>query len=332
LITELLNKYVASGSLLLAHIDLTHRCPLSCKHCYLGGNAKTAELSLAQHIELLDQLASLGAFGVLYSGGEIFLRQDLEDIISHAKNKGFIVNLKTSGFLCTPARLDTVVKLGVAGVDVSLYSHLPETHDKVTGLDDSFRRAVDTLLALDGRVKAQAVVTLLKGFEEDPRPVETGLKALGISKILFNELAEISCDGYPLDSLWISEQAIENHWRHISGGNFTPRKPAQGEPPCRAGLTNVHISPSGDVRPCVEFPSPVGNIADQPLEKIWREAPLFQELRQLSYDRLPGCQTCEDRNLCSFCPARSLKETGAIDLPAPTVCRRTGVWKKIIKK
>jgi MoaA/NifB/PqqE/SkfB family radical SAM enzyme len=66
-------------------IEVTHRCPLECQHCYNNlpmndANARKQELSFEEHVRLLDELADLGCLWLLYTGGEIFARQDFLDI------------------------------------------------------------------------------------------------------------------------------------------------------------------------------------------------------------------------------------------------------------
>jgi MoaA/NifB/PqqE/SkfB family radical SAM enzyme len=64
-------------------LDLTYRCNERCIHCYLDHDDH-GEMTLAEITALLDQLADAGVFFLTISGGEIFLRPDLFDILEHA--------------------------------------------------------------------------------------------------------------------------------------------------------------------------------------------------------------------------------------------------------
>ena len=66
---------------LVVHFDLTYRCPLRCIHCYLTGGKKRLECSLDEVKNILDQLADAGSLYLTLSGGEIFLRDDLAEIV-----------------------------------------------------------------------------------------------------------------------------------------------------------------------------------------------------------------------------------------------------------
>src|SRR5512136_2526220 len=73
-----------------ATLELTHRCNLSCKHCYIGKSVED-ELSLAELRGILDQLAGEGCMYLLLTGGEPLIRKDFFDICYYAKERGFIL-------------------------------------------------------------------------------------------------------------------------------------------------------------------------------------------------------------------------------------------------
>ncbi|MBM4371594.1 MAG: radical SAM protein, partial [Deltaproteobacteria bacterium] len=173
-------RYLRHGRIFHAHLDLTGRCPLRCRHCYLGAPPGD-ELTLEELRGVLRQLADLGALSLLLSGGEVFLRQDLQDILAAARGLGFSLLVKTSGALCGEAEVEALASLGVRTVHVSLYSHRGPVHDAVTGVSGSFGRSLGTVRALQDRgVDVQVVVTLLQGYEMDFAAVRDGLRSLGV--------------------------------------------------------------------------------------------------------------------------------------------------------
>ena len=85
-------------------IEVTHRCPLACGHCYNNlppddQQARRHELTYNQHCRILDEIAAAGCLWLLYTGGEIFVRQDFLDIYTYAKQKGLLITLFTNGIL-----------------------------------------------------------------------------------------------------------------------------------------------------------------------------------------------------------------------------------------
>ena len=98
LMQEMGARAVRHGIPLGVQLDLTYRCNERCVHCYLDHDDH-GELSLAEILGLLDQLADAGVFFLTISGGEIFLRPDLFDILAHARRLLFAVKIKTNAIL-----------------------------------------------------------------------------------------------------------------------------------------------------------------------------------------------------------------------------------------
>lgn len=78
-----------------ATIELTYRCNLKCVHCYITEDKFKKELSLNEICSILDQLADLGCLHLSITGGEIFIREDIFEILTYAKKKGFKFPLLT---------------------------------------------------------------------------------------------------------------------------------------------------------------------------------------------------------------------------------------------
>src|ERR1044072_6469985 len=96
-------------------IEVTRRCPLACAHCYNNlpindGQARSKELSYEEHRRILDEIADAGCLWLLYSGGEIFARQDFLRIYTYAKKKGLLVTLFTNGTMITQKIADYLVR------------------------------------------------------------------------------------------------------------------------------------------------------------------------------------------------------------------------------
>jgi radical SAM protein with 4Fe4S-binding SPASM domain len=79
---------------------------------------------------------------------------------------------------------------------------------------------------------------------------------------------------------------------------------------CMAGNGFCFVSHVGEVFGCGFLPLTAGNVREQPFAAVYRESPLFAELRD--YDRLEGkCGHCEYRSLCGGCRARALAAYGS---------------------
>ena len=79
------DRYDAPGKLFSFDLELTARCNLNCRHCYINlpaGDLNNAlkELSLKEISDIADQAISMGAIWCLLSGGEPLLRKDFADV------------------------------------------------------------------------------------------------------------------------------------------------------------------------------------------------------------------------------------------------------------
>jgi heme b synthase len=78
---------------------------------------------------------------------------------------------------------------------------------------------------------------------------------------------------------------------------------------CLAGTGVCFVSHKGEVFPCGYLPLSAGSVREQPLERIWRDAPIFKMLRDP--ELLQGkCGRCEFRRICGGCRARAYGLSG----------------------
>ena len=129
-----------------AHFDLTYRCPLGCRHCYLSG-VERPDMPTGQVFRILEELAQCGTLSLTLSGGEVFSRKDFPEILEKARELRFQIAVKTSGALATPRQLDALVRANPLRVDLSFYSHDPEIHDAVTRRPGSFEKSLEAFRA-----------------------------------------------------------------------------------------------------------------------------------------------------------------------------------------
>ncbi len=286
-------------------LELTYRCPLGCKHCYLppGARAQTSELSFAEITDLLDQLAELGCLFLLLTGGEPFARRDFEKIFSAARDRRFAVSFLTSGF---GAEHDLLVKMAERGIDaaqVSLYGADAATHDGLTGVNGSFDAAITCLRTLrDLKVRVRAGVTLTKRNIESLHEIKQLLTTEGIPAALGTHLEpRRDGDDTPL-ALSVDEEGIRSAYKAFPPTS-PPRLATRGldDPVCGAGANVLAVSPLGDVLPCLSLRTNVGSIRENKLGRIWQGSEKLAGLRAIRVRDLQDCPECELRPSCNRC-------------------------------
>src|SRR5262245_21509593 len=152
---QIVDRSVAATIPLSVHVDLTMRCNERCVHCYRVVEDRP-ELTTAEVKALLADLAHAGTLYLTFSGGEIFLRPDLFELLAEAKRLRFDLRLKTNALLVTDARAQQLREVGVRQVDVSIYSVDADVHDAVTKIRGSLVRSlasIERMIAAGVRAK-----------------------------------------------------------------------------------------------------------------------------------------------------------------------------------
>lgn len=130
----------------LEEIDLyvTNKCNLKCKFCSVKAGSYNDEIPLSRIKEIIDEAVQYGLQDLHMTGGEPTLRKDLEEIVEYAVSKKINVRLITNGTILTKKRLDSLYDCGLRSIMISLDGN-EEYHDKVRGVKDSFKKALETV-------------------------------------------------------------------------------------------------------------------------------------------------------------------------------------------
>jgi len=77
----------------------TYKCNFKCDHCGTGaGDPLPDELNTKQIIAAIDSLAKIGTYFFSVTGGEPILRDDIFEVLKHAKSKGIAIGLVSNGY------------------------------------------------------------------------------------------------------------------------------------------------------------------------------------------------------------------------------------------
>jgi len=82
-------------------------------------------------------------------GGEPLLHPDVFDIIKIASTNGLKPLLSTNAFLINKQIADKLIKNGLFGVTISLDSSIPDVHDQIRGVRESFDKVEQAIRYLD---------------------------------------------------------------------------------------------------------------------------------------------------------------------------------------
>ena len=130
-------------------LELTYRCNLDCFYCYNDRESGGRPLAIDDYCRLLDELVPLGTMTLSLTGGEPLAYPRFFELGNAAKEKGFVVRIKSNAHALhyeTAVRLKKEVDPFL--VEVSLHGATARTHERQTRVSGSFAKLMKNLQAM----------------------------------------------------------------------------------------------------------------------------------------------------------------------------------------
>lgn len=325
---------------LMGSMELTDRCNLSCKHCYINlpandRAARAAELSTEEVCRMLDEIADAGCLWLLLTGGDPFLRPDFLDIYTYAKKKGILLSVFTNGTMITPKIADYFVEWPPRQFEITLYGMTEATYEAVTGLPGSYKKCIRGIELLHERglpLKLKTVgLTINKHELEDMRAYA---KSLGQEtfKIDYQINPRLNGSKIPcrvrLDLREIVELEMADPKYRAEFVEFEKRardvrfeEPPKNLYVCGAGVTLFHIDAYGRLSLCMISRLNSYDLRNGSFDEGFTTFLMGARTKARPRDFL--CNQCEIEHLCDHCPAWSELVHGALDKPVEFMCELT---------
>ncbi len=309
----------------LSEVAVTYRCNAACTFCYAGCNCTTnpvgsaREMTLDEVRRVLDRIAREAKVpSVSFTGGEATLREDLPEMIRHARTLGMRVNLVTNGLRAAEAgTAERLFAAGLHSAQVSVEGTTPEVHEAITRVAGSFARTLEgvrRLAAAGIRVHTNTTIcrTNVDDAERFPRFVRESLgrdrfsmnlviptgSARSEDTVTYREVASVlprvlaASRAEGVEFLWYSPTPM---------CVFNPIAAGLGNKGCAACDGLLSVGADGRLLPCASFDEPLGSLVASPFAEVWEaaEARSFREK-----ERAPaGCRACERFDVCQgACP------------------------------
>lgn len=139
------SKFDKNKSLTWAVIELLRNCNFKCKWCFANAGPRGAKMPKDKVFELIRFFADSGLTQITFSGGEPLLYPHLREVVSFAKDFGFIVHMNTNGYLFKKQIAQELKDIGLSQIETNIDSLDPSKHDYIRGKKGSFVRAVEAL-------------------------------------------------------------------------------------------------------------------------------------------------------------------------------------------
>jgi radical SAM protein len=329
--------------------EVTQACDLACQHCRASAQPKRNpfELSTDEGKRLIDEIAEMQVPVFVLTGGDPIKRPDLFELIEYAGSAGVRVSLTPSATpLLTREVIHRLKAAGLARLAVSLDGSNAEVHDAFRGMSGSFDRTMEAIeWANEVGLPVQINTTFSRSNVDDFDAIAGLIESKNITlwSVFFlvptgrGKLDQLlSPDEFELvfAKLYVLSQRARFHIKTTEAQHYRRYLLQQQTANRRHGPTSsteapnrvqdtigraprglndgkgfVFISHTGEVFPSGFLPFAAGNVRSESLATIYRESPLFQQLRDAS--QLGGkCGACEFRHICGGSRARAFALTG----------------------
>ena len=267
-------------------------CNQCCVHCYAAGQSGSAEeeLTTEQWKEILDKLRALGIPQVTFTGGEPTMRDDLFELIDRAR--WFVSRLNTNGIKLTPDYCKKLREVEIDSVQITFYSANKDIHNKLVGAP----HFEDTVAGIENALAAGLNVSVNTPLCTLNRDYVDTLKFLKEKGVMYVTCSGLITTGNALtessESLQLSTEEIKKiladatDFAYANGMEISFTSPGWIEneffaehdlstPNCGACLSNMAITPGGNIVPCQSWLSgaPLGNILTDDWDSVWNSEP-----------------------------------------------------------
>ena len=146
----LYDKVVERHELRTLFWECTLRCNLSCRHCGSDCRQDVAEsdMPLADFLRVLDEEVTPNTSPervlIIFSGGEVLVRRDLEEAGREVTRRGYMWGMVTNGMGLTRERLRALVAAGLRSISVS-FDGFEDAHNFIRQNTLSFDRALSAI-------------------------------------------------------------------------------------------------------------------------------------------------------------------------------------------
>lgn len=266
-------------------------CPLECVCCYANyGNLMNIEkpLKTKDWERIIDKCRDAGIPMLTFTGGEPLTRPDIVELVRYSS--WFITRLNTSGYNLTKQLAEGLHNASLDGIQITLYSNDPEIHDALVGRKGAFGKTIEGIKNGLAANLSVSINTPLVERNKDYLSLIRFAHELGICNVGCSSLIPT---GNAVEQIVTGKALSREELREILkeavslcnelNMNISFTSPGwldssellelglPSAPICGACLSNMAITPSGDVVPCQSWlkGETLGNILEIPFNKIW---------------------------------------------------------------
>ncbi len=300
------------------YISLSHKCTYRCQMCGVVKILKGYELPAEVLKRTIDEIASWNSdCVVLFTGGEVFLRKDVFELINYSVEHGIKTEAVSNGSLINEELASKIVSSGLKNIAVSLDGAKETTHDSIRE-KGAFKKALGAIKNLVEAKKKlgkgpqiSVWTTIMKENIEELSDIIPLVKGLGAECLVYHpvivaqEDMQNTCPDAPF---WVRKERLD-----ILKGQIDRILDYQAKHGLVAFLHDpylwlkyfeltlnkqnwkcnpfvfLNIGPDGEVRSCG---ASFGNINEMSLDACLMSQDAFQARKLMKACAKPCLQTC----------------------------------------
>ena len=288
-------------------------CNQKCLHCYAANELMSSkkELSLEEWKIIIDKCKSAMIPSLTFTGGEATIRSDLVEMIAYSK--WFVTRLNTNGILLSKDLCKRLKEASLDSVQVTLYSDNKKIHNLLVG-GDHFDQTIQGIKnAIEAGLDVSINTPLCSLNNDYAKTVafghslgihyfsSSGLIPTGNAKNSNSKITKLSKEEITSILKEAYNYALNNDCElSFTSPGWIDEKDLKEMrivvPSCGACLSNMAITPNGEVIPCQSWLNgkSFGNLLSSNWKDIW-ENKECKKVRELSIKSKEVCLLKEEK-------------------------------------
>jgi len=321
-------------------VSVTGRCNLHCAYCFYDQAMKTRpDMPAEAWLSFFQELGDLGVRNLTLSGGEVFIRPEIWELIDGLIAQRMRYSLLTNGTLVTEKTLQALAqgkrRNRLDSIQVSIDGSCAEVHDKSRG-KGSFERAIRAvrLLKEAGFPVISRVTVNRHNVDDLENTARLLLNEIGLASIGTNDAMPMGAGCFNQESITLlPEQEIQAmkslmvlesryngritatagpqaRWKSYhemedarETGRMSPRWKMGYLTSCGCMYNKLAVHHDGVISPCNMLAGlELGRATRDPVPEIWKHSPTLQALRDrrsIPMNEVPGCEDCTWAPYCN---------------------------------
>ena len=304
---EIMDYFLENRTMIKSTIEITKFCNFNCYYCYADDrHTYDNDLKTDEIYSLVDQLSEMGTIFLTLTGGEVFSRKDISEILDYIKKKKMIVSIFSNGYYLNSEKIIRSLENSyLQELNISLLSPYEEIFDKMVCFKGAFKRVVENVKHLrEKNIPVKFLTSITKANVDSIKDLKKLSKTLNVPisykyDVLPTYLSDGNVENYQLDLddvYKIAEIYTDREHFDFKVGRNT----------CGPGKYKLSIDSAGNIFPCRDCRINVGNIRNETLKTIWNSDKIKNASNTIvngkNVIKMDMCNKCELEDYCFYCP------------------------------